>query len=145
MATDALPALACACASLRRAARAVTQLYDAELQGTGLRVTQLTLLQALQRMGASPQAALGELLALDATTLSRTLRPLARAGWIRATRGQDRRETRWSLTAAGRRRFARARPSWERAQARLRTRLRPEHWKLLVEDLALVAGAARRA
>jgi DNA-binding MarR family transcriptional regulator len=145
MAADALPVLACACASLRRAARAVTQLYEAELRVTGLRVSQLTLLQALQRMGSSPQSALGELLALDATTLSRTLRPLARAGWIRATRGHDRRETRWSLTAAGRRRFARARAPWERAQARLRTRLRPEHWKLLVEDLALVAGAARRA
>jgi DNA-binding MarR family transcriptional regulator len=145
MAADALPALACACANLRRAARAVTQLYDAELRVTGLRVPQLTLLQALQRMGSSPQSALGELLALDATTLSRTLRPLARAGLIRATRGQDRRETRWALTAAGRRRFARARAPWERAQARLRTRLRPEHWRLLVEDLALIAGAARRA
>lgn len=145
MAADALPTLACACASLRRAARAVTQLYDAELQGTGLRVTQLTLLQALQRMGPSPQSALGELLALDATTLSRTLRPLARAGWIRAARGLDRREVRWALTPAGRRRFARARAPWDRAQARLRARLGPEHWKLLVEDLAAVAGAARRA
>jgi DNA-binding MarR family transcriptional regulator len=145
MAADALPTLACACASIRRAARAVTQLYEAELQGTGIRVTQFTLLQALQRMGPSPQAALGELLALDATTLSRTLRPLARSGWIHATRGADRREVRWTLTPAGRRRFARARPLWERAQGRLRTRLRPEHWSLLLQDLAAVAGAARRA
>ena len=144
-ALTSLPALDCACASLRRAARAVTQLYEAALQDTGLRATQFTLLQALERQGRSPQTAVGELLALDPTTLSRTLRPLARAGWIRAGAGPDRREVRWSLTPQGRRRLARARPAWERAQARLRARLRPEHWRLLVEDLALVAAAARGA
>ena len=138
-----MPVLACACASLRRAARGVTQLYDAALHGSGLRVPQFTLLQALQWKGPSPQVALGELLALDSTTLSRTLRLLARAGWIRGTPGRDRREVRWTLTPAGRRRLARAKPAWERAQAQLRTRLTSEQWTLVVEDLAAVAAAAR--
>lgn len=141
--SPALPALSCACASLRRAARAVTQMYEAELRGTGLRVTQLTLLQALSRLGPSPQAALGELLALDATTLTRTLRPLARAGWLRSLPARDRREVRWALTPAGRRQYARAQPAWERAQVRLRERLEPRHWQMLVADLAAVAGAVR--
>jgi len=95
-------------------------------------------------MGPSPQAALGELLALDPTTLSRTLRPLERAGWFRATPGRDRREVRWTLTRIGRQRLARATPAWMRAQARLRARVRPKHWTMLIEDLALVAGAARQ-
>src|SRR5205823_2489322 len=73
MAAETLPALDCACASLRRAARAVTQAYEAALKHSGLRATQFTLLQVLERTGTSPQAALGELLALDPTTLSRTL------------------------------------------------------------------------
>jgi DNA-binding MarR family transcriptional regulator len=145
MAAEALPALACASASLRRAARAVTRLYDGALRDTGLRGTQFTLLQALQRTRSSSQARLGEHLALDPTTLTRTLRPLARAGWIRATPGADRREVRWSLTPAGRRRLARAWPAWEQAQERLRARLRPDHWRLVVEDLAVVAAAAGRA
>lgn len=145
MTLEPLPALACACASLRRAARAVTHLYEQELQGMGLRVTQLTLLQALERKGTSPQGGLGELLALDPTTLSRTLRPLERAGWIRASPGQDRREVRWRLTPAGRRRLARAQPAWERAQERFRAELRPKHWAFLVEDLPAVAAAAQRA
>jgi len=144
MARDSLPRLACACASLRRTARVVTQLYETELQGTGLRIAQFTLLQALEQMGgAASQGALGRLLALDATTLSRTLPPLERAGWIRAARGRDRREVRWSLTAAGRRRFAAALPAWERAQQRLRTGLTARHWKMLIEDLAAVGAAAR--
>jgi DNA-binding MarR family transcriptional regulator len=64
----------------------VTQLYDAAISDTALRLTQFTLLQALELSGPSPQARLGELLALDPTTLSRTLRPVARAGWIRTSR-----------------------------------------------------------
>src|SRR2546426_8360946 len=144
MARESLPLLACACASLRRTARVVTQLYETELQGTGLRIAQFTLLQALEQMGgAATQGALGRLLALDATTLSRTLPPLERAGWIRSVPGTDRREVRWTLTPAGRRRLARAEPAWERAQARLRGRLRAEQWTLLVGDLAAVAAGAR--
>src|SRR2546429_272804 len=143
MARESLPLLACACASLRRTARVVTQLYETELQGTGLRIAQFTLLQALEQMGgvATP-GALGRLLALDATTLSRTLPPLERAGWIRATAGKDRREVRWSLTPAGRRQLAGALPAWERAQERLRTGLPAKHWRMLIEDLASVGAAA---
>ena len=44
-----LPPLVCACASLRRAARAVTQAYDAELRTTGMNPTQFTLLHFLAR------------------------------------------------------------------------------------------------
>ena len=136
MARESLPCLACACASLRRTARVVTQLYETELQGTGLRATQFTLLQALEQMGgAASQGALGRLLALDATTLSRSLPPLARAGWIRAAAGKDRREVRWSLTPAGRRRLAGALPAWERAQERLRARLPAKQWRMLFEGL----------
>ena len=146
MSADRLPPLDCACASLRRAARAVTRAYETELRDTGggLRATQFTLLQALERTGTSPQSALGDLLALDSTTLSRTLRPLEHAGWIRAGQGTDQREVRWSLTPEGRRRLARARPGWERAQSRLRSRLGAKHWRLLVEDLAAVAAAAQK-
>jgi len=142
MAGEGLLPLDCACASLRRAARAVSRAYDDELRSAGVKGTQLTLLQVLNRAGTSTQAALGERLALDSTTLSRTLKPLARAGWIRAGGGEDRREVRWTLTPAGRRRLERALPAWERAQARLRKRVGEKYWKFLVEDLATVTAAA---
>jgi len=143
MAAEPLPALPCACASLRRAARAVTRSYETALRYTGLNPTQFTLLQALELRGPSPQGALGELLALDSTTLTRTLRPLQRAGWILAGAGADRRKLRWTLTPAGRRRLARALPAWRRAQARLRGRLGTAPWARLSADLAAVAAAAR--
>jgi len=134
--------LPCACANLRRAARAVTQLYDRHLRPAGLRVTQFTLLQALQRAGLLRQGRLGELLALDSTTLTRTLALLHRAGWIRSTVGADRRERYWELTPAGRQRLERARPHWEAAQGELRRRLGTGAWESLQEAAIEAAGAA---
>ena len=138
-----LPRLPCACASLRRAARAVTRAYEAELRETGLKPTQFTLLWVLGREGPKAQGELGDILAIDSTTLSRTLRPLEEAGWICAGAGDDARQTRWSLTPAGHRKVEHATPAWERAQASLRTRLGAAQWGRLLSDLATVASAVR--
>jgi DNA-binding MarR family transcriptional regulator len=121
----------------------VTRSYEAALKYTGLVPTQFTLLQALELNGPSAQGALGDLLALDSTTLTRTLRPLERAGWIRRGAGTDRREARWALTPSGQRRLDHARPAWVRAQSRLRARLGSAAWQRLSSDLAAVAGALR--
>lgn len=142
---DALPLLPCACANLRRAARAVTQLYDGELRRAGLNITQFTLLQALASTGPVNQGGLGALLAIDTTTLSRTLRPLETKRWIRSASGDDRRERQIELTAAGRAELVRATPAWERAQQRLRRRLGQGRWEALLSDLSAVAGVARQA
>lgn len=140
----ALPPLPCACASLRRATRAVTQLYDAALRPTGLRITQFTLLQVLERTREPmTQGALGDVLALDTTTLSRTLRPLERAKWIRRVEGADARERRIELTPLGGRILARATPAWEQVQRRLRTELGQRDWVALHELLTAALTAAR--
>lgn len=137
-----LLALPCACASLRRAARAVSQMYDEELRATGLRPTQFTLLQVLARKGELKQSEIGKLLAIDVTTLTRTLSLLENEGWIRVRPGDDRRERYWTVTAAGQRRLARAVPAWQAAQTRLRARLGGSRFDALLSDLALVTEAA---
>jgi DNA-binding MarR family transcriptional regulator len=138
-----MPPLVCACASLRRAARAVTQAYDTELRVTGINPTQFTLLQFLSRAGEVSQGKLGELLAIDTTTLTRTLDPLRKSGWIRARAGDDRRERHWSLTPAGERKRASAAPHWEAAQARLRARVGAGRFESLLSELAVVAEVVR--
>lgn len=137
--------LPCACANLRRAALAVTQLYDQELRKGGLRVTQYSLLATLALRERTGHGRIGKLLALDSTTLSRTLRPLESRGWIRAVPGADRRERHWELTPAGRRRLERARPLWDRAQGRLRAVLGDEEWEALQAALTRVTQVARGA
>ena len=139
------PVLPCACASLRRAARAVTQLYDDAFRDSGLRATQFTLLQVLDRKGEMTQGELGDLLATDSTTLTRTLGALSKQGLLRARRGEDRRERYWSITPAGKRRLANLTPAWESAQARLREQLGDSQWSRLLSDLAVVSGAASTA
>src|SRR4249920_4047982 len=89
-----LPPLPCICATLRRSSRALTQLYEQALRPLGLRATQLTILQVLSRTGESSQGRLGEMLAMDSTSLTRTLGIMRRQGWIAERRGNDRRE-RW--------------------------------------------------
>ena len=133
--------LECACASLRRAARAVTQQYDGALRAVGMRATQFTLLQALVRAGPLPQGELGELLAIDTTTLSRTLGLLERQGWVRARPGTDRRVRRWSVTAAGRRAYQRGVPHWERAQEQLRRTVGDNAFRYLLLATARVTDA----
>ena len=142
--TDRIVTLPCACANLRRAARAVTQLYDGELHSSGVKITQFTLLQALARVPGVTQGRLGELLALDSTTLSRTLRPLIRRGWVRGAIGRDRRERVYELTGAGLTGFRRRRPQWERAQQRLRKALGTYEWKQMETDLVRITAAALR-
>src|ERR1700692_4205653 len=92
--------LPCLCASFRRASRALTQHYDAALRPIGLRGTQFTLLQALSLAGEVSQGTLGEILAIDSTTLTRTLAIMGRRGWIASRSGEDRRERWLSLSEA---------------------------------------------
>ena len=118
--------LPCACANLRRASRAVTRLYNQALRGDGIEITQFTLLMALNLTGETSQGALGELLALDSTTLTRTLRLLKRRRWVQIRQGTDRRQRLMSLTATGREKLHDATPSWTKAQAALEDALGTE-------------------
>ena len=113
---QSLPLLPCTCANLRRAARAVTRLYNGELQRDGVEITQFTLLMALNQTGEIRQGELGKLLALDSTSLTRMLELLKKRGWVQAKEGEDRRFRIFSLTPAGRAKFQQALPHWKRAQ-----------------------------
>ncbi len=137
---ELLPQLPCVCASMRRATRAVTRLYDRELRAAGLRSTQFTLLQALHLAGTLMQRDLDSLLSLDSTTLSRSLQPLVEAGWVKSERGEDRRERHLRLTASGERKYQDALPGWRRAQNQL-TKTIGRDWERLERDLRQIAGA----
>jgi DNA-binding MarR family transcriptional regulator len=121
------------CASFRRVSRTLTQLYDDALRPIGLRATQFTLLQALSLTGEVSQGELGQMLAIDSTTLTRTLELISRHGWIQERRGEDRRERLLRLSKAGQRKLNRALPIWEKLQARLRQTLGDERWRNLLE------------
>ena len=121
------------CANFRRTSRALTQLYENALRPVGLRATQFTIMQALSLAGEVTQSQLSGILAMDSTTLTRTLRIMDREGWIAERRGQDRRERRLRLSRAGETQFKRALPAWEKVQSQLRHEMGEQSWKNLLE------------
>lgn len=132
--------LPCACASLRRATRIVTQFYDTALRAVDLTTAQFTLLQTLSHADQVSQRQFADILAIDSTTLTRTLMPLRRNGWIRSAPGSDRRQIRLALTSAGRQQLKRAMPYWEKAQTHFRSLLGPTYWKHMMDTAGRIAG-----
>jgi len=109
-------ALPCTCSRLRRATRAVTQLYDDALEPVGLRVTQLSLLRTLQRHGTLRIGDLAARTLLNRTALSRNLDPLAEKRWVTTAAGRDARTREVTLTREGIAAIAAAAPHWDRVQ-----------------------------
>lgn len=136
------PQLPCACANLRRATRAVTHLYGEALRPIGLTLTQFTILQALSLAGEVTQGRLGELLAMDSTTLTRTLAIMRREGWVTQRRGTDRRQVFVSLSAEGQNQLQKGDAAWQNAQNGFRQRLGPERWADLMRLTQDVLRAA---
>jgi DNA-binding MarR family transcriptional regulator len=141
---ELLPDIHCACASVRRAARLVTQLYDDEFKGQP-EASQYALLSALDQQPGCNQAMLATALGLDKTTLSRNLSVLARKGWIARQEAADRRERGFRLTAAGRGLLQTAKPAWKRAQTRLRSAMTGEQWNQIREAFRVVTDASHKA
>jgi DNA-binding MarR family transcriptional regulator len=136
MSTDHAPAApACACGRLRRATRALTQLYDDLMAPSGLRITQFSLLRTLGRSGTATLSDLAGTLLLDRTALSRTLEPLAERGLVAIAPGRDARTREVSLTRAGERAVHGAEPHWRRAQAQVAHRLGPVKLEALIATL----------
>ena len=140
-----MPTLPCMCANLRRASRALTQFYEEALRSTGLRSSQFTILQVLTFAGEVTQRQLGEILAMDSTTLTRTLAIMIREGWVRKRHGHDRRECRINMTPEGKALFKRALPLWERTQSKLHRQLGNSRWDQLMALADTVTKAATTA
>jgi len=131
----------CLCAALRQASRAVTRIYDDELRETGLRTTQHALLRLLGRVGEVRKGDLGEMASLDETTLTRSLRPLEKSGWVTFRAGTDRREKLVAITDAGKKKLEQARPAWTRAQRKMQRTLPDGIWDSLFATLPNVMQA----
>ena len=108
----------CACFAVRRAARAITQIYDRHMRGTGLRASQFTVLVVLELVGEPvPMSRLAARLGVERTTLTRNLRPLEAKRYITIRASDDQRVRTVAITERGRAAAAAAMPSWRKAQA----------------------------
>lgn len=136
-------AMNCACFNVRKAARAVTQLYDNILKPTGLRGTQFTLLVALSIRGNIGISQLAEVLVMERTTLTRNLKPLEKQGLIDISEGSDRRTRTVRLTAEGREKIKETTPYWEQAQEIITEGLGSSDMKDMLSRISKVTELAR--
>jgi DNA-binding MarR family transcriptional regulator len=134
----------CVCFNVRKAARAVTQLYDERMRPCGLRVTQLAILGKTRLLEPVTITHLADVAVTDRTTLTRNLRLLEQQGLIQADRGHDRREREVRLTDRGRDILAHVYPIWQEVQAQVATRFGSERVARLLSELSALVEVARR-
>jgi len=108
--------LGCSNAKLRQLTRHVSQHYDHEMGKIGLKTTQYSLLSQVVHRGPIRPGDLAKAMALDASTLTRNLRPLVAAGWLTVGAGTDDRSHLVAITQAGRDKRAEAQRRWKAAQ-----------------------------
>lgn len=130
---------------LRQLMRRVAQHYDTEMARCGLKTTQYSLLSHVLKLGPIRPGDLAAEMKMDASTLTRNLRPLADAGWVTLEAGADARSRLVHITEAGREKRAQAQRHWKAAQLALNDTLgvgRVNALHALVDDsLALLASA----
>jgi DNA-binding MarR family transcriptional regulator len=113
----------CTNLKLRQLMRRVAQLYDAEVGKTGLRGTQYSLLSYVAKLGPVRPGDLARAMKVEPSTLTRNLRPLIAAGYLRQDPGVDARSRLVTVTAAGREKRQEAQRRWRVAQEALNARL----------------------
>ena len=133
----------CVCFQLRRTSRAITQLFDAALQPSGIRSTQFALLVAVAKKEPITISELGDLLVIDSTTLSRSLRKLEQMALLKVMSGSDRRERLVQLTAKGRRVLKKTLPYWRKVQSEVVSRLTGPDWREIQKSLQEVKDVSQ--
>lgn len=127
----------CLCLHVQRAARALARRFDEALRPHGLTNGQFSLLMSLNRPEPPPMSAVASLLAMDRTTLTAALKPLARRGLLKITVDDDDRRARLlRLTMQGRKALARAVSVWKSTHAEIEAQLDPGEPERLRKNLS---------
>ena len=129
----------CASFNLRRTARAVTRLYDSALQESGLRSTQFTILVGIAKTQPVSIGALADVLIIDPTTLTRSLKLLRKAGFINVSDRSTRRPRFLTIAPKGERILADSLPAWQKAHERFVATVGSEHWIEMRNELEKLA------
>jgi len=132
----------CASLNFRRTARAVTRLYDLALQETGLRSTQFAILVGIAKKQPISIGALGDMLSIDSTTLTRSLRLLEKESLISISKRAEKRQRFLSVTDKGEQALVRTVPAWRAAQERFVATIGSEYWVALRSELERLAHVA---
>src|SRR5919106_668032 len=122
----------CTCGELRKAARAITLLYDNAFKSSGLLSTQFRVLQTICDIDSIRISDLANKLGMDRTTLTRNLSVLERQGFIKISSGKDHRTRIVTATQKGRSAVAKAIPLWIEVQRKVKQQMGEDTWHNLI-------------
>ena len=125
----------CTCGELRKAARAITLLYDNAFKSTGLLSTQFGVLQIICDIDSIRISDLAGKLGMDRTTLTRNLSVLERQGFIQISQGKDHRTRIVTATQKGRGAVAKAILLWNEVQHKVKQEMGERSWRELMQNL----------
>lgn len=129
---------------LRQLTRVVSRHYDAYIADSGLKTSQYSLLSNIATHGPIRPVDLATRMRMDASTLTRNLKPVIAEGWVAMGEGTDARSRLLTLTDAGHAKREQARVLWRKAQLALNERLGVERvialHALIDEALAVLQG-----
>lgn len=115
----------CTNLKLRRLSRAVSRWYDDDVRSLGLKGSQYSLLSHVVKLAPIQPGALARAMGLDASTLTRNLRPLLDAGWVAMQPGPDARSRLVVATPEGVALREQAQRRWRASQERINLTLGP--------------------
>ena len=134
----------CSCFYLRRAARLVTRQYAETMKAAGLKSSQFSILSMISHHGRLTITELADKMGLERTSLSRTLRPMAKDGLLSISEEQEKRRRFIELTKQGKVAYQKALPPWNEAQRQFKKQLGAADLKslksLLKRTAELVSG-----
>ncbi len=133
----------CTCFSLRKASRAVSQLYDDAFREIGIRGTQFSLLVAIKTAEPVLVTRLAEFTVMDRTTLTRNLDILVKQNLVQISPGRDRRTRVVSLSEQGEAVLATAYPLWRQTQSQIEALMQEQRLKALLSELSGLVKAVQ--
>jgi DNA-binding MarR family transcriptional regulator len=121
--TSATAPQGCTNLRLRQLGRIVNRHYDQHLSAVGLKSTQYALLSCLVKLGPIRPSDVARSLQMDASTLTRNLKPMVAQGWLSVGAGENARSRLIEATSEGIALRAQAQRAWKSAQTALNHRL----------------------
>jgi DNA-binding MarR family transcriptional regulator len=133
----------CIATKVRLLNRAVTAIYDEALRPYRLKVTQMTVLVTVAKIEHASPGAVGRILHMEKSTLSRNVDRMRARGWLDTVPTEDGRAHLLRVTPRGRRLLEDAHVAWGRAQERTSKMLGEQGVRGISRTLELFSRARR--
>jgi len=133
------PMQECACSSMRKTTRLITQYYDQALRSTGLRSTQCSVLITVSQHPCLSVGELATLMVMDQTTVTRTIGILREQGLIHVhAEENDARRKSICLTEGGAKKLEEVVPLWQQVQQEFEQKIGLAAYREFIAQLAYV-------